>query len=236
MRNVFVGISSLAVAVSALALGGCGSDGGDGTLEPAAPEDFEPAGQIANPEIVYAPAPYGVSKGSIIANFQFVGFPNAMEDNGGFRLIQLADFYNPTGNEVFPEGSLYGAGTAKPKALLIDVASVWCGPCNDEADYVLPGKYLQYKPQGGEFLLMLADGKDPGEPATGESLRKWTTKYEVDFPAAFDPSYKLGNLFVADVFPQNMIINTRTMEIVEVIGGAPDGEFWKTYQDVLDEP
>ena len=32
-----------------------------------------------------------------------------------------------------PEGSLYGEGKPRPRALLINVAAVWCGPCNEEA-------------------------------------------------------------------------------------------------------
>lgn len=247
MRNdAFLRIMSLGVAASALALAGC-SDGGDGVgigggttpdpvVTPPPAEDFMPAGQVANPEVVYAPAPYGISKGSVIANFQFIGYANSQVESGGFQLVQLADFYNPTGTDVYPEGSLYGAGQAKPKALLIDISSVWCGPCNFEADEVLPVEYLKYKPLGGQFLLTLADGPTVGKPATGKHLFNWTQKYDVDYPATYDPSYKLGNLFESDAFPQNMIVDTRTMQIVEVIAGSPDAAFWTKFEAVLNAP
>lgn len=247
MRNdAFLRIMSLGLAASALALAGC-SDGGDGVgigggttpdpvVTPPPAEDFMPAGQVANPEVVYAPAPYGISKGSVIANFQFIGYVNSQVESGGFQLVQLADFYNPTGTDVYPEGSLYGAGQAKPKALLIDISSVWCGPCNFEADEVLPVEYLKYKPLGGQFLLTLADGPTVGKPATGKHLFNWTQKYDVDYPATYDPSYKLGNLFESDAFPQNMIVDTRTMQIVEVIAGSPDAAFWTKFEAVLNAP
>ncbi|HLM74475.1 MAG TPA: hypothetical protein VK459_17335, partial [Polyangiaceae bacterium] len=143
-----------------MATTGCSSagDGGGGDQEedtlpkPSFPEG---TGQLPQGEIAYPAGPFGISKGSIIENYQFVGFVDSTADNTTTQLIQMADFYNPTGTEVYPEGSLYGAGKPKPKALLIDVASSWCGPCQHEADVVLPQKYAEYRPQGGEFLLQL---------------------------------------------------------------------------------
>ena len=55
----------------------------------------------------------------------------------------------------------------------------------------------------------------------------------MNYPATFDPQYKLSALFDADAFPANMIINTRTMEIVQVIAGSPDAAFWTKFEKVL---
>ena len=146
----------------------------------------------------------------------------------------MADFYNPTGDGIYEEGT-EKAGTPKPKALLIDVASVWCAPCNNEAKNILPGLYTKYKPQGGEFLLQLADGPTGGVPATSKSLFNWTQKYDVDYPGTIDPAAKLMALSEADAFPTNFIINTRTMMIVDVIAGSPEpgSSFFKTFEKVL---
>lgn len=220
--------------VAVVGLVGCSksADEGEDTQAPPFPEG---TGQPSSNADAYPAGPFGISKGSVIANFQFIGFANAAQVNDAMQEIHLSHFYNPTGTDVFPEGSPYGAGTPKPKALLIDVASVWCGPCNYEADAILPGLYAQYKPLGGEFLLQLADGPTPGTPAEPKHLFNWTSKYDVNYPAAIDPSYKLGALFEADAFPANMIIKTQDMTIVEVISGAPEegGTFWKTYEKVL---
>jgi thiol-disulfide isomerase/thioredoxin len=238
MRNVglphYVALGLIAV----LATTGCSSagDGGGGDQEedtlpkPSFPEG---TGQLPQGQIAYPAGPFGISKGSIIENYQFVGFVDSTADNTTTQLIQMADFYNPTGTEVYPEGSLYGAGKPKPKALLIDVASSWCGPCQHEADVVLPAKYEEYSQQGGQFLLQLADGPTPGKAATTKNLISWTTKYEVNYPAAYDPSYKLSALFDADAFPANMIIKTQTMEIIAVISGVPDAAFWTKYEKVM---
>ncbi|KYF73492.1 thioredoxin family protein [Sorangium cellulosum] len=171
----------------------------------------------------------------MIANYQFVGYANAYANNDTMQPIQLADFYNPTGTEVFPEGSQYGAGEPKPKVLLIDVSSVWCGPCKIEAESVLPGLYEKYQPLGGEFLMQLADGRNPGEPAVALDLRRWTTQYDVKYPSAIDPSYKLGALFQADAFPANMLVRTQDMTIIEVVSGVPaeDSNFWRTFEQIM---
>lgn len=222
-------------AVAVVALSGCGSTGTGGGEDDLAPAFPDGTGQAPQGAKVYPAGPYGVGIGSIIANYKFVGYANAMKVSDALQEIQLAEFYNPDGNGVYEAGSVMEVGAPKPKVILIDVASVWCGPCNYEADQVLPGLYTQYKPQGGEFLLQLADGPTPGKAATSKSLYNWTQKYDVDYPATIDPTYKLSALFDQDAFPTNMIVKTSTMEIVEVIAGAPEpgSSFWKTYEKVL---
>jgi hypothetical protein len=223
--------------LGAIALMGCGSTGtggGDTDDEDViAPEFPSDVGQEPAAVSSYPPGPYGIGKGSIVANYKFMGFPNAMKDSTVMKELQLAEFYNPTGDGLYEEGSLMEVGTPKPKALLIDIASVWCGPCNYEADVILPVEYAKYKPLGGEFFLTLADGSSQGKPATSKSLLNWTSKYDVDYPSSIDPSYKLEVLFKEPAYPQNMIIDTRTMKIVHVIPGAPDEAFWAIFDKVL---
>ena len=200
------------------------------------PEPFpQGTGQSANPTVEYPKGPFGVNKGSVIQNFKFMGFPNSLTNSKDLATVQMSDFYNPTGDGKFGKGAAFPEGQAKPKALLIDVSSVWCGPCNYEAANVLPGLYAKYKPLGGEFLLQLADGPTPGSPANSKHLFNWTKKYKVDYPATIDPSYKLSALFQADAFPANMIIDTKTMKIVDVIAGVAEegGSFWQAYEKLL---
>jgi thiol-disulfide isomerase/thioredoxin len=226
--------------VASSALVGCGSDGSDGgagtaPVDVQAPEFVEGQGQLPNATPAYPSGPFGIRVGSILPNYQFIGYPNALADSSALQTIQFADFYNPTGTDVYPEGSPYGAGTPKPKALMLQFAAGWCGPCNYEADQILPDLLTKYKPMGGMFFMQLTDGNNPGTAAKTKDLNNWTAKYDVDYPATLDPTYKMSLLFEAAAYPANFIIDTRTMEIVEVLAGAaePGDPFWDKFESVL---
>lgn len=184
----------------------------------------------------YPGGPYGFDNGSVIADYEFPGFPNP-ETGPTTELvtIRLSDFYNPTGAGTYAEDGPYAAGAPKPRALLMVVSAVWCGPCQLEAAEVLPEKHAAYAGRGGEFLLVLADGPTPGVPAEKKHLASWTKKYETNFPAVLDANYDLGKIFPAASYPANMIIDTRTMTIVDrIVGAAPEeGSFWDTFEQLL---
>jgi hypothetical protein len=197
------------------------------------PKFSDTTGEPTNDPLAYPPGPYGVGIGSIVANYDFVGYADATHTTSTMQAISLADFWNPHGKDpsytpaagqpddrLFAADSGYeNAGKAKPTVLLIQIASVWCGPCNEEAATILPAKHALYEPCGGEFLLQLADSATPGTAATPKNLFNWTTKYKVNYPGVIDPSYKLDPLYAADAYPQNIIIDTTSMKIVDVIAG-----------------
>jgi hypothetical protein len=197
----------------------------------AAPSFDGDGGQTANTGVDY-PSPTGTGIGSAVPNYQFLGFPRPNVDKSTLRQMQLADFYNPTGVAVWPEGSPYGAGTAKPKALAIVLAAVWCGPCNEEAATSLPARHAMYAP-GGELLLGLGETATPGDPATFDDLVAWTSKYQLDYSAVLDPSHFINNVVGIDAYPGNMIVRTRDMKIVTWIAGVPDDSYWQVYENVL---
>jgi hypothetical protein len=251
MRNII--LHSLTLGMAALSLLACNGttdtgDTGGNTPPPAttAPDFPANSGQEAKSELAYPAGPWGFKKGSVIRNYKFVGFANASLVNTEMQAIELAHFYNPHADDpnynpatpaeddrLFPPGSPYGEGTPKPKALAIDAAAVWCGPCNQEAKTELPPRYLKYKPMGGEFMLLLTDGPTQGVAATSKNLYNWTKKYKVDFPATISPGLELGKVFSANAYPSNLIVNTRTMVIVTVIAGVPDEGYWTLFEKTI---
>ena|GEM_PF-2386502 len=220
----------LAMALVAFGLIACGEDAVEVAPTPTFPSQ---TGQLqrGSAAIPYQTGPYGLGTNSTIPNLEFIGYPNyleaALQDTLDMKTIQLADFYNPTGTEVFPEGSPYGAGEPKPKALLLVVSSVWCAPCNEEAAIILPAKYAKYQPMGGEFLAILADGPNQGVPAEPKNLFLWDKKYEVDYPSAIDPGTKM----LVDAYPTNFVIRTKDMKILRI--GSPDDALWDKFEDIL---
>lgn len=222
-----------------VAAAGCG----DG--DPPVDESLQQV--IATP--AYPPGPYGTTRGRTVARYQLSGFQNAQIDHRATQPIQLADFYNPHADDptyapatkaqddrLFPAGSTYGGGSPKPRALSISISSLWCGACRNEAKMVLPAKHLKYKPLGGEFLVQLDDGAFQGRSAVQQDLLTWTTKFHVNYPATIDPDRQLDALFVANVYPANIIINTRNMKIVEVVPGVPEDAYWTVFEATLAGP
>ncbi|MFO0759451.1 MAG: hypothetical protein U0359_23360 [Byssovorax sp.] len=232
-----------ALALLAVALPACNEVASNDTI--AAPDPIT----IAPSELSYPKGPYGVQKGAIIDNFKFDGFVDSTRQSATLEPIAFADFYNPHADDpaympasaalddrLYPNGSLHGEGTPKPRALLVNVAAVWCGPCNEEAKNVFPGKHARYKPCGGEFFLNLAESATQGSPATQKNLASWGKKYKSDFPIVIDPKYQLASFFDASAYPANMIVDPRTMTVVEVVMGVPGESFWQKFEEVLDAP
>ena len=83
------------------------------------------------------------------------------------------------------------------------------------------------------LLLQLGDGATQGKAAAPKDLVNWTKKYKVDFPSTIDPDYKLGELFAANAWPANAMIDTRTMKIFVIIAGVPDDAYWTKFEKVL---
>ncbi len=69
---------------------------------------------------------------------------------------------------------------------------------------------------------MLVDGPSQGSPAELSQLIGWTSKYETRFPAVIDPQYQMGSLFPSTAFPANILVDTKTMQILEVVSGIPE--------------
>lgn len=196
------------------------------------PPPFVPDGQEpARSEAPYA-GPYGYGIGSVTYNFAFYGFPRGASDAGTLDVIQLGDFYNPTGTGVFPEGSVHGAGRPLPLALVLDRGAVWCEPCNREAATELPARHAQYAPRG-EFLFALDDGTVVGTPPTRAELTAWVSRYAVDYPAVLNPASSLSAIVGDDAYPGHVIVRTRDMKIITWSSGIANAAFWELFEATI---
>lgn len=230
--------SAVAAALGAgLALGtlACGT-----TYDYDEPDEFAPSsgqGQRAD-ELPYPAGPFGYGVGRVIPPFEFIGYTHPESElYGPMRRISLAEFYNPTGVEVYGPGGGMPEGAPKPVALLLVVSASWCGPCNQEAT-VLPSRYTALKPRGAEFMVNLADSLIPGQPATQVNLDSWIENYAVEFPLVLDPTYKLTPVAARFAWPANYIIDTRSMRVAKSVTGVPDTAppytFWPTMDQVIE--
>lgn len=233
VRNVsaWLLLRRVVVVIASLGLMACTSSSG----EPVKPLPEGQGGGGGGTTLDYPDGPYGTVAGAIIPNYVFPGYARPAEGFGEEKRVDLtiSDFYNPTGEGVFEQDSPYGEGSAKPKALMLNVSALWCGPCKEEAKEVLPEEYSKHSPNGLEILVVIVDGAEQGVVASFDDLELWIDAFSVNYPAATDPKVQMGAVFDANSFPGNMIIDTTTMRIVEVIAGKPGDSFWLKIDDLL---
>jgi hypothetical protein len=184
----------------------------------------------------YPGPPFGLAVGAVIPDFVLTGFPRPMSlGHTALQQIQLSDFYNPGGHDVFPAGSPYGAGIPKPRALILTSAAAWCAPANFEAQSELPSRRASCAPNC-EILLVLEEGVVHGPPATESDLVSWVTRYNIDYPSSLDPN---GAVNFADVvglsaYPSSVLVRTRDMKIIGGTTNARDNSFWSLTNVVID--
>jgi len=199
------------------ALAGCGSTNAPGSAGPACDPCVDGAplpavtGHDTNPDgIAYPTAGYGRSSrmgmtpGSIMPNYRFLGYPNS-DKSMGLQTVAMADYYDPC--------------MKRYKLVHITVASVWCVPCNEETDALVAGA-TQLATEGAVVFQVLNDGFTMGEPATQDNLTYWTNLHKTTFSVALDPMLtNLGSLVDAASVPWNCDLDPRTMEILDQSNG-----------------
>lgn len=203
-------------------LGASGGEGGSGG-EPSA-GDPDLSFQVDYPE-----GPYGSAEGSVIRNHTLLGWRNPRESLkefgtvvgapseetlegaiGKMEPISMADFYDPAGEET--------------ELLFFSFTAVWCYYCREEYKAIRNGDLAEeYAGRKVKFIGALIEDND-GYAATYGDVFGWANSYEVSFPFMLDPSGKMGEFFVLDSFPSNMIVDATTMKVVRHMpGGDIDG-------------
>jgi hypothetical protein len=214
-------IGILACGLAACASGCSSSSGGPVGTEGTQAPDASPTGDT-NPYGVAYPAQspgYGARKGSVagdqIPDYKLEGYPDS-NVTGGLQTVSLADFYDPSGQIQIPGGAL------GVKIIHLNVAAVWCGPCNQETDEMVPLNSMLAQ-EGVVFLQALVEGPTSGVGATVMDLDSWIQNHSTTFTELLDPEgATLGQLFNLASIPFNLDIDARSMEILSSASGSVD--------------
>lgn len=204
----------LLAASALLVLAGCSSE----IVEEPPEQDkgLEDDGVAAAPDTNPDGVPYptdnigtlprrGKRLGNRIANFKFLGYPNA-DVSGGLQPVSLAQFYDPSGERY--------------RIIHIQAAGVWCSACKAETTAVVPLK-AELDSRKAVWLVSIAEGPTPGTPSTEKDLKGWIAQFKPEFTHMLDPGNKnLGPFYNAAALPWNANIDARTMEILTAGTGA----------------
>jgi hypothetical protein len=162
--------------------------------------------------------------GQRIANFAFTGYlatDTSLITPGSPATVNLAHFYNPS-LQAIPDQ----IGGVPVKLIHLTVAAVWCGPCNQETDFISGANWTgantsgtsfakELAPLGVVFVQALSDGPTFGTGATINDLSTWIGHHQSDFTELLDPNVQnLGIFFDSASVPFNMNIDARSMEIL----------------------
>src|SRR6185295_6265701 len=145
--------------------------------------------------------------GDTVRNLCFDGWTNpkaANFDPAAFERICLGDFHDPSGSTT--------------KLLLVESCTIWCAACKSEyggsGDRPSLSAYLaKRKSQGFQVMGTIFQDKDL-KPAKASDAVAWAQTYDLSFPFALDADHQLELFSPSTVAPFNLLIDTRTMEIV----------------------
>jgi hypothetical protein len=201
-----------AFVLAAALAGGCGSN------RPEIPPELLANGGGETRE--YPEGPYGSEPGQLAANAEFRGFRRPLAaklEESALEDLSLDRFYDPDGYRY--------------ELILLNSAALWCSVCIEE-HRSLPEQYADFEARG--FVVLSALFQDQrGDPADFDDLRAWIQTFDVPFPMVLDPDYQLGVYASAETAPLNLLIDARTMRIVEKFVGDQREVLWSLVGDEL---
>lgn len=181
---------------------------GEGAGSDSAP-DKNPYGVDYPTDNIGYTARSGNRPGNRIANFKFLGYPDA-DKSKGLQPISLAQFFDPE--------------SRKYKLIHLVASAVWCPPCQQEAEIVTPLK-AKFEEKKIVWLVSLVEGPVRGKGSTQKDLDGWIDQFKSPYTHWLDPSNaKMGPFYDVAAIPWNADINAQTMEILSSKTGAPANE------------
>ncbi len=161
--------------------------------------------------------------GNVIANYKFLGYPNA-DTTQPLQTVALADFFDPMG--------------VKYKVIHVIAAADWCPDCVNETDALvkaLSNAATDYRAKGVVYLQAMTEGATPNYGATPQDLTSWISAHHPVFTEVLDPeAHELGAFFDAAAVPFNADIDARTMELLQAGTGYEDPNAIETWIDWVD--
>jgi hypothetical protein len=214
VRFAFLAFSPFSLAALAVlspaVLSGCSSGA---SSKPDFPDpdvtgrDVNPDGTAYPTDNVGAAKRAGTRRGQRFPNLTFQGYVDG-DRSKGLSAVSLADYFDPQ--------------MKRNKVLHLQIAATWCAICSSEVSATVPVT-AQMREEGAVFLEIIVSGPAAGKGPALEEVDDWVTKHGTNFTTAIDVrARRLGVLGVdPSLMPHDVLIDTRTMEILDSSVGAP---------------
>jgi hypothetical protein len=176
-------------------------------------DDPDVAGRDRNPDGIPYPTDrlgtrprQGTTPGDHFPNLTFQGYPDSNRA-AGLQTISLADYYDPQ--------------ASRHRVLHVMAAAMWCPHCQNETDRMAE-LAPTLRTEGAEFVQVVINGPSSGTAADLCDVDSWMEEHATNFTVVFDARAKrLGAVADVSAVPWNALIDTRTMEVLDVSVGAP---------------
>jgi hypothetical protein len=176
-------------------------------------DDVDVPGRDRNPDGIAYPTDrlgstprQGPTPGDHFPNLTFRGYPGSNRA-AGLQTVSLADYYDPD--------------AARHRVLHLMAAALWCPHCQHETD-LMAAAAPTLTAEGAVFVQAAIDGASRDEPPDLCSVESWMTDHGTNFTVVFDvDARRIGAVAEISGVPWNALIDTRTMEVLDVTVGTP---------------
>jgi hypothetical protein len=201
-----------------LALGavGCGSNA------PEVPAEYLGGDSAGCGAPDYPQDGIGTEAGDVTQNACFIGYraPERLPVTEANReVIALSDYYDPTGSKGV-------------SLLLVNTSAIWCGACVNE-HRTLPDYQRELGPKGLVIVSTLFQDAERNGASLAD-VERWIGNFRTNFPMVADPDVSLARYASPELAPLNMVIDPRSMKILQKYVGDQGAVMWPYIEAELD--
>jgi len=119
------------------------------------------------------------------------------------------------------------------KPVFLEVFATWCPHCQRETA-VINKLYAAYKNRISFVAVSGSDtGMDGASPASEEDVLNFRTRFQVQYPLAYDGTLAVANLYLQGGFPTIVVIDSHKKIAYLTSGETPYGELASQLNKVL---
>ena len=107
--------------------------------------------------------------------------------------------------------------------VMLDVSSVWCGPCNEAAASSMEVFEAIRAEHKSSFLITVLVQDEFAGAASVSDAEEWSEKYSIEYPVVVDQGESVRNAYGVIAFPVFLFI-APTGEVYERIEGKPEDQ------------